>query len=137
VKEATRKDPKGNKDIAEKTEKYPTDTILFSIVGSTSLLKIDMSIWKIKKKTSTIMKLTKEALCEDKPNSTPDTDSSSDKSLSKPNMQYGIKDKSTQETMEKVDSEKQQDNTLNDTVDYNEPATVEKPKSKPIPQQQQ
>jgi hypothetical protein len=28
--------------------------------------------------------------------------------------------------------EKQQDNTLNDTVDYNKPAIVEKPKSKPI-----
>jgi hypothetical protein len=47
------------------------------------------------------------------------TDSSFDELLSKLNLQCGIKNKSTQEAMEKVDSEKQQDNTLNDTVDYN------------------
>jgi hypothetical protein len=40
------------------------------------------------------------------------------------------KDKSSNETMEKVDLE-QQDNTLDDTIDYNESATVKKPK--PIP----
>jgi hypothetical protein len=78
-----------------------------------------------------IMKLIKETSCEDKPSSTLNTDSSSDKSLSKLNLQYEIKDKSTQEAMEKVDLEKQ-DNTLDDTVDYNEPVTVEKLKSKPI-----
>jgi hypothetical protein len=70
-----------------------------------------------------IMKLTKETLCKDKPSSTPNTGFSSDKPLSKPNLQRGIKDKSTQEVMEKVDLEKQQDNTLNDTIDYNEPTT--------------
>jgi hypothetical protein len=67
------------------------------------------------------MKLTKETPHMDKPSSTLNTDSSSDEPLSKPNLQCGIKNKSTQKVMEKVDSEKQQDNTLNDTVDYNQP----------------
>jgi hypothetical protein len=134
VKEATRKDSKGNKDIAEKAEKYPIDTTPSSAVDSTLLPKTDTSVWRIKKKTSTVMKLTKKTSCIDKPSSTLDTDSSFDELLSKPNLQCGIKDKSTQEAIEKVDLEKQQDNTLDDTVDYNEPATVEKQKSKPIPE---
>jgi hypothetical protein len=80
-----------------------------------------------------IIKLTKETPREDKPSSTLNTDSSSDESLSKLNLQCRIKDKSTQETMEKVDSEKQ-DNILDNTVDYNESATVKKLQSKPIPE---
>jgi hypothetical protein len=67
-----------------------------------------------------IIKLTKEIPHVDKPSSTLDTNSNSDKPLSKLNLQCRIKNKSTQEVMEKVDLEKQQDNTLNDTVHYNE-----------------
>jgi hypothetical protein len=44
VKKATRKDPKGNKDIAEKTEKYPMNTTLSSAIGSVPLPKTDTSI---------------------------------------------------------------------------------------------
>jgi hypothetical protein len=44
VKEVTRKDPKGNKDIVEKAEKYPTNTTPSSATGSVSLLKTDTSI---------------------------------------------------------------------------------------------
>jgi hypothetical protein len=65
------------------------------------------------------MKLIKETLHKDKSSSTLNTDSSSNEFVSKLNLQCEIKNKSTQKTMEKVDSEKQQDNTLNDTVDYN------------------
>jgi hypothetical protein len=53
------------------------------------------------------MKLTKKTSHEDKPNSTLNTDSSSDKPLSKLNLQCGIKNKSTQKAIEKVDLEKQ------------------------------
>jgi hypothetical protein len=70
------------------------------------------------------MKLIKETLCENNPNSTLNTNSSSDKSLSKLNLQYRIKNRFTQEVMEKVDSEKQQDYTLNNTLDYNKSITT-------------
>jgi hypothetical protein len=79
------------------------------------------------------MKLTKKTSRENKSNSTLNTDSSSDEPLSKSNLQCRIKDKSTQEVMEKVDLEKQQDNTLNDTVDYNESTTTTTTTSTLIP----
>jgi hypothetical protein len=44
VKEAIRKDLKGNKNIAEKTEKYPTNTTFSFAMGSISLLKTDMNL---------------------------------------------------------------------------------------------
>jgi hypothetical protein len=107
-------------------------------MDSALLSKTDTGVWKIKKKTSMIMKLTKETLCMDKPSNTLNTDSSFDEPLSKLNLQCGSKDKSIQEVMEKVDLEKQ-DNTLNNTVDYNELATVEKSNQNQFqnPQQQQ
>jgi hypothetical protein len=49
------------------------------------------------------MKLTKKTLHKDKPNSISNTDSSSETKL---NLQCGIKSKSTQKTIEKVDLEK-------------------------------
>jgi hypothetical protein len=73
-----------------KVKKYPTDTILFSTISLTLLSKIDTS----KKKISIVMQLTKKILCKEKQNSTLNIDSSSDKSLSKPDLQYRIKDKS-------------------------------------------
>jgi hypothetical protein len=80
-----------------------------------------------------IMKLMKETLYGDKHSSTPDTNFSYDESLSKLDLQCRIKDKFTQEIMEKVVLENQ-DNTLDDMIDYNKTATVKKPKSKPIPE---
>jgi hypothetical protein len=53
-----------------------------------------------------IMKLTKETSHKDKASNTLDTDFSSNELLSKLNLQCEIKDKSTQKTIEKVDSEK-------------------------------
>jgi hypothetical protein len=44
VKEATRKDPKGNKNIAEKAEKYSMNTISFFATDSTPLPKTDIGI---------------------------------------------------------------------------------------------
>jgi hypothetical protein len=49
------------------------------------------------------MKLTKKSPREDKPSNTLNTNSSSDKLLSKPNIQCRIKNKFTEEAMEKVD----------------------------------
>jgi hypothetical protein len=89
VKEATRKNPKGNKDTTEKAEKYPTDTTFSSAAGFVPLPKTDTSIWKIKKKTSMIIKLTKKTSCEVKPSSTLNTDSSFDELLSKPVWDQG------------------------------------------------
>jgi hypothetical protein len=44
MKEAIRKDPKGNKDIVEKTGKYSIDTTFSSTIDSTPLPKTDTSV---------------------------------------------------------------------------------------------
>jgi hypothetical protein len=74
------------------------------------------------------MKLTKKTLHRDKLNNTLNTDSSFDESLSKPDLQCGIKNKSIQEIMKKV-ALKNLDNTLDDTLEYNKSTTVKKLKS--------
>jgi hypothetical protein len=44
VKEAIRKDPKDNKDITKKAEKYSIDTTSSFAAGSVPLLKTDTGI---------------------------------------------------------------------------------------------
>jgi hypothetical protein len=49
IEKATRKDPKGNKDITEKAEKYLTNTTLSFAANSTPLLKTDKHLKDQKK----------------------------------------------------------------------------------------